>query len=81
MTLEITISLNRADAPQVFEAPDYAGCSEVDAAATILKPIIEGVRRPKQIMPEIIERIGRNFGDRLLRRIRIPGQIAQLDMA
>jgi hypothetical protein len=32
-------------------------------------------------MAEIIERIGRDFGDRLFRCIRIPGQTAQWDMA
>jgi non-ribosomal peptide synthetase component F len=79
ITLEIKISLNRADAPQVFEAPDYAACSKMDAAITIL-PTVEGVRRPKQIMAEIIERIGRDFGDRLFRCIRISGQTAQWDM-
>jgi hypothetical protein len=64
----------------VFEAPDDAGCPEVDAAVASLATI-EGVRSPKPIMPEIIECIGGNFGDRRFRRIRIPGQIAQWDMA
>ena len=77
---KIEIDLDRADAPQVIERPNHAGCTDVDAAVTILNAIIEGVRRPEPILPKVIESISGDFGNRLFRCTRIPGQIAQLDV-
>ena len=78
MRLEVKIGVDRLDAPQIVETPDDTGRPIVDAAVSSL--VIERVPRPKRIRPEMSERIGGDFGDRLFRCIGIPRHIAQRDM-
>ena len=78
MRLEVKIGVDRPDATQIFEAPNDASRAVIDAAMSSL--VIERVPGPKRIRPEMSERIGGYFGDRLFRCTWIPRHIAQRNM-
>jgi hypothetical protein len=69
---KVEIGLGCADSLQLFESPDDAGSTDIDAAVSVVHAAVKGMCRPKLIAAEVGERIADDFVNRLDSSTLIP---------